>query len=501
MGVLSGHRLTLRRPGAWLTAVVLAVSAVASAALAADRARVVSVTLESRPAGTAVVVKADAPLSSSTTTTAGTIVVRLPGALLPTDLPVFQSVSDTLISSMTTQQTSTEPPNALLAFALRAPAVANVARSDDGKSLTITFTASGGVSGTTPAPLVTGPGVEPLRAAPVAPAAATTTTIVQLRSALPAVGSAGGSSTPNDIATTLTTLLGASAPDLRVVVPPNSTMLAISGSPASIRAAIDLLRQLDVPSTQVVLDTAVYEIDENAARNVGLQLPNGAVTTTFSEVTPGGQFASPSPNVGIQALSRTPINFTAQINLLLSNGKGRVLANPRVTTVSGRVATIRAGDNIPFVQTNSSPIGGTISQTVLTFQTGVTLDITPIVESDGRVSVTLHPIVNTLTGITQQGVPLISSREAQTTVDLRDGETVVIGGLIQENTVSTVSKIPGVGDLPLVGGLFRNSSRTTTRSELVIIVTPHVVAAGAAPAIGSPAPALPTPQLAPRKPQ
>jgi Flp pilus assembly secretin CpaC len=336
-----------------------------------------------------------------------------------------------------------------------------------------------------------------LAAVDIAPQAggALLTEVVQLRHAVPASGGAGSTSA-TDVAGTLTAVLGQQMPDLKIVVPPNQTVVVISGSPATLRAAKDLLAKIDTPATQLVLDTGVYEVDENAAKNIGLEIPGAVISTTFTEISPQSSvFGTPLPKVGPQPLTRTPISFTAQLNFLLNNGSARVLANPRVTTISGRAATIRAGDNIPFVQTNTSAIGGTVSQTVLTFQTGVTLDITPIANPDGLVSVTLHPIVNTLTGITQQGVPQISSREAQTTVDLRDNETVVIGGLIQENSVTTISRIPGLSSIPLIGGLFKNNSTTSSRSELIIVVTPHVIQPGHSPAeLGKP-PVLPTSRL------
>ncbi len=130
----------------------------------------------------------------------------------------------------------------------------------------------------------------------------------------------------------------------------------------------------------------------------------------------------------------------------------------------------------------------------------MTLDITPIITNAGELSVALHPIVNSLTGYLN-GVPQISTRDTQTTVHLRDNETLVIGGLIQENTQRTESKIPLLGDIPLVGRAFRNLNTTSTRNELIIVVTPHVLGsdnntipnAALMPGIGIPTPlALPT---------
>ena len=152
-------------------------------------------------------------------------------------------------------------------------------------------------------------------------------------------------------------------------------------------------------------------------------------------------------------------------------------SDPRITTISGRTASIRAGDTIS-IQTTAGGGAGTVATTQLqTFQTGVTLDITPIVNADNFISVLLHPTVNSETGLLN-GIPQISTRDTQTTVALHDGETLIIGGLIQEDNTLNETKIPLLGDLPLVGPAFKNSQVSNQRNELVITVTPHIISPG-----------------------
>ncbi len=151
-----------------------------------------------------------------------------------------------------------------------------------------------------------------------------------------------------------------------------------------------------------------------------------------------------------------------------------MLADPRITTLSGRTATIRAGDTLSILTTTGGGTGTIATQQLQSFQTGVTLDITPIITNNGELTVALHPVVNSLTGFFNN-VPEISTRDTQTTVHLRDNETLVIGGLIQENSQHTENKIPLLGDLPLIGRAFRNQNTTNTRNELIIVVTPHII--------------------------
>ena len=299
--------------------------------------------------------------------------------------------------------------------------------------------------------------------------------VIQLQSIVPSQGYGTGT-TAQDLANAVQQALSVSNPDLRLVVPTGTQSVIVTGSAQSVRAAKELIAELDVVPQSVVLDTEILELDESSSRNLGLQLGTTSIGTTFSEVQP-----TPDPNTGLtgrlirlQPLTRTGISFQAQVNLLIQNGKARVLADPRITTISGRTATIRAGDSISILTTVGGGSGTVATTQLQTFQTGVTLDITPNVTSNGEISVALHPVVNSLSGFLNN-VPQISTRDTQTSVHLRDNETLVIGGLIQESTQHQESKLPLLGDLPLIGRAFRNQTTTSTRNELIIVVTPHVL--------------------------
>lgn len=325
--------------------------------------------------------------------------------------------------------------------------------------------------------------------------------VYTLHAALPGQGQ-GASTSATDIATAVTQSLQQSAPDLRITVPNNSTQLVMTGSPYSIKIAKELIEKLDVSPPLVVLDTEVLEVQESVAKNLGLLFPQPVISVTYSEIQPisppsGG---TPPPVLGIQPFSRTTFSITAQLNFLIQNGSARVLADPRVTTVSGRTATIRAGDTLSILTTAGGSAGTIATTNVVNFQTGVQLDITPVVNANDQIAVTLHPVVSSLAGVAN-GVPQISTRDTLTTVSLKDNQTLVIGGLIQESTTRTENKLPILGDLPLVGRLFRNEQLNHSRNELIIVVTPHVLHAGENAAIPGPAlPALPTPAPLPTLP-
>jgi hypothetical protein len=323
-----------------------------------------------------------------------------------------------------------------------------------------------------------------------ASASGSSTEVVTLKSYVP-----GFTQGATDATASFTQALQVVAPDVRVIQLPTPGQIALVGPPSGVRNAREFITKVDVVPPLVVLDTEILELDETVAKNLGLQLGTAAVSTTFTEMSPPPNGDGTQPRLGrFQALSRTPISFTAQLNLLIQNGKGRVLADPRITTLSGRTASIRAGDTISILTTTAGNAGTIATTQVQSFQTGVQLDITPVVDTEGGIMVALHPVVNSLIG-TNNGVPEISTRDTQTTVHLRDDETLVIGGLIQENDTRTTTKLPILGDIPLVGRAFRNDQVHTSRNELIIVVTPHIVKPGTN---GMPGPPLRTiPSAAP----
>lgn len=324
--------------------------------------------------------------------------------------------------------------------------------------------------------------------------------VVSLRAAVP--GLQGGASTSaTDIANAVTQTLQASAPDLHIVVPANSTQLILSGSPYSVKLARELIEKLDVAQPLVAMDTEVLEVDEGVQKQLGIKT-SPAVLTTFTEINPAPNALGEIPPLGgLQPFGRTALAFTAQLDMLINENKARILENPRITTVSGRTASLHAGETVNILTTAGGGVGTVATTQVQSFQTGVSLDITPVVNDGNYITVSLHPSVNTIAAVNATtGVPNIQTRDTTTTVGLRDGDTLVIGGLLEEEDQRSVSKIPILGDIPLIGRLFQDHGLTHTRNELIVTVTPHIVQAGDTGAIGENRLGIPKPQGLPTLP-
>jgi general secretion pathway protein D len=230
---------------------------------------------------------------------------------------------------------------------------------------------------------------------------------------------------------------------------------------------------IDVPVDSVILETEFVELSETGSRNLGLELTNGSGQIGVASLRLG-EFGPSNAD-----LTKTTASFALQAALFaqIQKGEGRILSKPRISAQSGATAKIITGDALPILTAITlSGVNG-VSQQVEYVNVGVTLQIAPRVSPDGYVSSKIYTVVSSVTGFSQ-GFPTISQREAETSASVRDGESFVIGGLLQESKLSTKSKIPILGDVPVLGSLFRRTTETSGKTELYIIITPRIVKHG-----------------------
>jgi type II secretory pathway component GspD/PulD (secretin) len=178
-------------------------------------------------------------------------------------------------------------------------------------------------------------------------------------------------------------------------------------------------------------------------------------------------------------LSRTtPISLTASIAAAIQSGQARLLAEPSLRVIDGRSALIFIGDTLTIVISRDVTPTGTSIQT-RDFHPGITLASSVRTTPDGDITLDINPTVSSLTTLQAQGtdlpLPQIRTRTAQTTVRLTDGDTMVLGGLLQDEDIKNMTKVPGLGDLPFFGNLFRSRSITKRHSEVVIFLTVHLI--------------------------
>ena len=165
--------------------------------------------------------------------------------------------------------------------------------------------------------------------------------------------------------------------------------------------------------------------------------------------------------------------YGAKINALVTDGKAKILSRPNVTTIQGKEAVINVGSSVPVPKISST---NTATTTEIDYRdAGIILKYTPRINSDGTITATIHTEVSTPQYVADMQAYRFNTRSADTTVTVRDGEPMVIGGLIGAEEEKSVSKIPFLGDLPILGALFRNYRKSKSESELVIFLTAHVL--------------------------
>jgi general secretion pathway protein D len=264
--------------------------------------------------------------------------------------------------------------------------------------------------------------------------------------------------------------LGQSFPGKGLAVDRRLNAIWITGTPDRIARIKDQIALIDIPVDSVILETQFVELTETGARNLGIDLNNAAgqlavgTLTTGANLPFGTELSRILPSAGLQAA------IYAQVQ----KGEGRIVSRPRIAAQSGSTAKIITGDALPILTSIALSGVNAVSQQVQYVNVGVTLQIAPRVSSDGFVTSQIYGVVSSVTGFSQ-GYPTISQREAETSASVRDGETFVIGGLTQENNLKTKSKVPLLGDLPALGNLFRVSRATRSKTELYIVITPHIV--------------------------
>lgn len=244
-----------------------------------------------------------------------------------------------------------------------------------------------------------------------------------------------------------------------------------------------LLPKLDIATRQVTLEAKIIAVSREDSKNLGVRWDWDTIPQRAQETNDGDSDSDNSNYDGSFKFWRGfAFRFNATLNALISNGKARILATPRIITIPGREASIFIGDHIP-VQTEKHDSSGSYTATEY-LDAGIKLQYAPIISEDGRmVTASVHTEVSTPVLISELKNYRITSRTADTNVRMYSGETLVIGGLISEEQQRTMQQVPFLSKIPLLGELFKNRSRSHSKTEVLLLLTPHITEAGASPAI------------------
>ncbi|TVQ33579.1 MAG: ATP-binding cassette domain-containing protein [Phycisphaeraceae bacterium] len=254
---------------------------------------------------------------------------------------------------------------------------------------------------------------------------------------------------------------------------------------------IHLLNSLiDVPARQVFIEGMVLEISEEGLRELGVEweFQDGSARAMLGALTPGIPGAETLDFLFRDSL-RLPEDWAARIRALVRTGKAEILSRPGVLTLDNRQATIRVGEDIPIATSQEGVTGGS-SKIAFDFRyipTGILLNVRPRIDAENeQISMQIDTTVSAVVpgadlelrdpdGRLLASAPTVSSRRVQTYARIANNTPFIIGGLVSRDNTVTMDKVPLLGDLPLIGGLFRAERRTSLKREVIIVLTPYVL--------------------------
>lgn len=262
--------------------------------------------------------------------------------------------------------------------------------------------------------------------------------------------------------------------------------LIITDFPSNIRKVKNLLEKVDIPPRQVLIEAKIIDMTSSDLEALGVtwnidyapgaglfkrstKYPEELDTTISmaeesSDLT-GGQF-------NINTLTLKHMTITATLDALIRDGKANVLASPSIAVLNGQEARIIIGERYPYKERTQTTTGTT--ETTKFVDIGTTLRVTPQINDDGYITMKVHPEVSSLAAALDAG-PRVTTREADTTVRVKQGETLVIGGLIKQDDSGSEDKIPFFGDIPFLGFFFKRQEHEIERKELAVFITPNIL--------------------------
>lgn len=252
----------------------------------------------------------------------------------------------------------------------------------------------------------------------------------------------------------------------------NTNSVIIVTSPQNREILQKILDQLDRIPEQVMIETLIVEASLDATNKLGVEWNfkggSSAITSAF------GLAADTAQPQGMR-YTLTAKEYSGFLSALKTDNRFEVLSTPRIFTSNNSEAEINISQSLPYVTNQRVDSNGNYSYSYSFMDVGIVLTVTPRITSNGYVTMDVTQTANDFVRYTDFNAPVVNQREAQTTVSVRDGETVVLGGIIKGSLSSTVNKIPILGDLPLLGAAFRSTSQIKSKTELLVFLSPKVV--------------------------
>ena len=267
-----------------------------------------------------------------------------------------------------------------------------------------------------------------------------------------------------------------------VFINEKSNSVVVRDTPEAVALAAKLIAAQDLNEPEVMLEMEVLEVSENLATQIGIDFPDKVsftVGNTIQTLQDWRHINRSKINVGPSATANS-LGLGVTLNLKKTEGEVNTLANPRIRVRQREKAKILIGSRYPIITNTVTPSTGTpvVTGSIQYIDIGLKLEVEPDIHMDGEVGIKTALEVSSLgANITSdaQTAPIINTRTVNTVLRLKDGETQVLAGLINNQEIESNRKVPGIGDIPIFGRLFTDKTRNKDKTELILAITPHII--------------------------
>lgn len=269
--------------------------------------------------------------------------------------------------------------------------------------------------------------------------------------------------------------------EVTIVGDDKSNKLVISTSPRYMDMLLKIVQELDSAPPQVMIEVLLAEVTIDASDEWGMDASIGPFGGDAYKVSSSASSTGKvETGIGVPNLSVASADFGLLIRALQAQGKLEILSNPQVMVNNNNKAKIQVGENVAIVTNVELTPQGSTRSSVTRKDVGIILNVTPAISNDGFVRMEINPEISQVTAKTTQitadfQAPVINQRTVDTIVTVKDGQSVVIGGLIQSNEENRKTKVPLLGDIPGIGAAFQTMKKTAVKTELLVILTPRII--------------------------
>jgi len=261
-----------------------------------------------------------------------------------------------------------------------------------------------------------------------------------------------------------------------VVIDEKQNMIIMRDTPEAIRLAEKLIAMHDMPEPEVMLEVEVLEVNRTRLLNLGVQWPDQLVLSPLPATSGGTLTINDLRNISSSTIGIN--NISATVNAKKQDSDANILANPRIRSRNKEKAKILVGDRVPNITTTSTSTGF-VSESVQYIDVGLKLEVEPTIYPDNEIAIKIAMEVSTIASqlTTKSGSVAyqIGTRNANTVIRLKDGENQVLAGLISDEDRRTANKVPGIGEIPILGRLFGSRLDNAVKTEIVLSITPRLI--------------------------